>query len=47
VVRGWQDEHATWLAGVGASVHEVESLDLEESFVELLRSGRVTAGGVR
>jgi ABC-2 type transport system ATP-binding protein len=47
VVRGWQDDHATWLANVGASVHEVESLDLEESFVELLRGGRVAAGGER
>ena len=44
VVRGWQDEHAAWLASAGASVREVESLDLEESFVELLRSGRVAAG---
>jgi ABC-2 type transport system ATP-binding protein len=47
VVRGWQDEHATWLAGAGASVKEVEALDLEESVVELLRSGRVTSDGVR
>lgn len=43
VVRGWQDEHAGWLAHVGASVTEVEPLDLEESFVELLRSGRASA----
>ncbi|HYV99022.1 MAG TPA: ABC transporter ATP-binding protein [Gemmatimonadaceae bacterium] len=40
VVRGWQDAHAGWLSQSGASVSEVESLDLEESFVELLRSGR-------
>jgi ABC-2 type transport system ATP-binding protein len=45
VVRGWQDDHTAWLATTGASVHEVESLDLEESFVELLRSGRVTPAG--
>jgi hypothetical protein len=44
VVRGWQDDHAAWLTSVGANVREVESLDLEESFVELLRSGRVSAG---
>jgi ABC-2 type transport system ATP-binding protein len=47
VVRGWQDDHASWLASTGASVHEVESLDLEESFVELLRSGRGGAAGER
>lgn len=47
VVRGWQDDHASWLANTGASVREVESLDLEESFVELLRSGRIAAGGER
>lgn len=40
VVRGWQNDHSSWLASVGASLTEVESLDLEESFVELLRSGR-------
>lgn len=40
VVRGWQDDHASWLTGVGASLREVESLDLEESFVELVRTGR-------
>ena len=43
VVRGWQDAHASWLTNVGATVREVESLDLEESFVELLRSGRASA----
>ena len=40
VVRGWQDAHASWLTSSGASLREVEPLDLEESFVELLRSGR-------
>jgi ABC-2 type transport system ATP-binding protein len=43
VVRGWQDTHAQWLTSAGASLREVESLDLEESFVELLRSGRGSA----
>jgi ABC-2 type transport system ATP-binding protein len=47
VVRGWQDDHASWLSHAGAEVREVESLDLEESFVELLRSGRVAVGGER
>jgi ABC-2 type transport system ATP-binding protein len=45
VVRGWQDDHASWLTSAGASVREVESLDLEESFVELLRSGRAGTPG--
>ena len=40
VVRGWQDEHVSWLTRAGATLSEVESLDLEESFVELLRGGR-------
>ena len=44
VVRGWQDAHASWLTNAGATLREVESLDLEESFVELLRSGRGAAG---
>ena len=43
VVRGWQTDHTAWLTSVGASLSEVESLDLEESFVELLRSGRAGA----
>ena len=40
VVRGWQDSHIAWMTNAGATVREVESLDLEESFVELLRGGR-------
>jgi hypothetical protein len=47
VVRGWQDDHASWLTGVGASLREVESLDLEESFVELVRTGRPNAPAER
>ena len=40
VVRGWQPPMAQWFAGVGAAVKEVMDLDLEEGFVELLRSSR-------
>jgi ABC-2 type transport system ATP-binding protein len=40
VVRGWQDAHAEWLTARGTSLRGVDALDLEESFVELLRSGR-------
>ena len=40
VVRGWQPPMAQWFEGVGAAVKEVVDLDLEEGFVELLRSSR-------
>jgi ABC-2 type transport system ATP-binding protein len=40
VVRGYTDAHAAWLQAHGVEVRAVEALDLEESFVELLRSGR-------
>jgi ABC-2 type transport system ATP-binding protein len=40
VVRGWQDAHAEWLTARGATLRSIDALDLEESFVELLRSGR-------
>ncbi len=40
VVRGWQDSHAGWFSNAGATLRDVESLDLEDSFVELLSSGR-------
>ena len=43
VVRGWQAPMAQWFAGVGAEVREVVDLDLEEGFVELLRSSRTPA----
>ncbi len=39
-VRGWQPEMASWLAAQGAELHEVMDLDLEESFVELLKTSR-------
>jgi len=41
VVRGWQPEMQEWFARVGAEVRDVQDLDLEESFVELLRGSRV------
>ena len=40
VVRGWQPPMAQWFEGVGAAVKEVVDLDLEEGFVEVLRSSR-------
>ncbi len=41
VVRGWQPEMHEWFVRVGAEVRDVQDLDLEESFVELLRGARV------
>lgn len=40
VVRGWQGPMAQYFEGVGATLREVVDLDLEESFVELLRTFR-------
>jgi ABC-2 type transport system ATP-binding protein len=40
VVRGWQPEMREWFQRSGAEVREVIDLDLEESFVELLRGAR-------
>ena len=40
VVRGWQPEMAQWFQRGGAELRGVMDLDLEESFVELLRSSR-------
>jgi len=40
IVRGWQDPMRQYFEGVGASVRDVVDLDLEEGFVELLRSSR-------
>jgi ABC-2 type transport system ATP-binding protein len=42
VVRGWRSDMSQWFATVGSEVREVIDLDLEESFVELLRSARTT-----
>jgi ABC-2 type transport system ATP-binding protein len=40
IVRGWQDPMRQYFEGVGANVRDVVDLDLEEGFVELLRSSR-------
>lgn len=40
VVRGWQPEMREWFQRSGAELREVQDLDLEDSFVELLRGSR-------
>lgn len=40
LVRGWQPPMKHWVEGVGAELRDVIDLDLEESFVELLRAAR-------
>jgi len=40
IVRGWQDPMRQYFDGVGATLRDVIDLDLEEGFVELLRSSR-------
>jgi ABC-type multidrug transport system ATPase subunit len=40
VVRGWRDPMRDYFASIGATVRDVADLDLEEGFVELLRSSR-------
>jgi ABC-2 type transport system ATP-binding protein len=40
IVRGWQDPMRQYFEGVGATLRDVVDLDLEEGFVELLRSAR-------
>ncbi len=40
VVRGWDQEMASYFASVGAALEDVIDLDLEDSFVELLRTFR-------
>lgn len=40
LVRGWMPSMHEYVTSVGASVREVIDLDLEEGFVELLRSNR-------
>lgn len=44
VVRGWQDPMRQYFDGVGAALREVVDLDLEEGFVELLRTFRAPSG---
>lgn len=46
VVRGWQPEMRGWFQGGAAELRDVMDLDLEESFVELLRTSRGPAEGV-
>ena len=41
VVRGWQPEMREWFQRSGAEVRDVQDLDLEDSFVELLRGARI------
>lgn len=40
IVRGWQDPMRTYFDGAGMTLRDVVDLDLEEGFVELLRSSR-------
>ena len=40
VVRDWEPDMAPYFATIGAALHEVIDLDLEEGFVELLRASR-------
>jgi ABC-2 type transport system ATP-binding protein len=40
VVRGWQDPMRQYFDGVGMNLRDIVDLDLEEGFVELLRSSR-------
>jgi ABC-type multidrug transport system ATPase subunit len=40
IVRGWEPPMRHYFDGVGATVRDVIDLDLEEGFVELLRSSR-------
>jgi len=41
VVRGWQPTMRQYFEGIGAVLQDVIDLDLEEGFVELLRTARV------
>ncbi len=45
IVRGWAEGMEATLGGQGARVREVAHLDLEESFVELLRAARPEVWG--
>jgi ABC-2 type transport system ATP-binding protein len=40
IVRGWQDPMRAWFPAAGLELRDVVDLDLEEGFVELLRSSR-------
>lgn len=43
VVRGWETPMKGYFGGIGASLRETIDLDLEEGFVELLRTARTTS----
>ena len=45
VVRGWEVGMSDYLVAAGVRLREVVDLDLEEGFVELLRTTRLVAGG--
>ena len=47
VVRGWQPEMKEWFVRSGAEVRDVEDLDLEDSFVELLSGARAVTEEAR
>jgi ABC-2 type transport system ATP-binding protein len=47
IVRGWEAPMSYYLETVGATLRDVIDLDLEESFVELLRSSRTPNQGSR
>jgi len=44
VVRNWMPEMSAYFDGIGANLEDVIDLDLEDSFVELLRASREPAG---
>jgi len=44
IVRGWEPEMTMYFDGIGASLQTVIDLDLEEGFVELLRTFRAPRG---
>jgi ABC-2 type transport system ATP-binding protein len=47
IIRGWEEEMGAFFTEAGATVREVVHLDLEEGFVELLRSARPGVWGGR
>jgi hypothetical protein len=44
LVRGWEPAMTTWFDSHGASVQSIVDLDLEDGFVELLRTFRGPRG---
>lgn len=44
LVRGWESGMRTWFDGCGAELQSIVDLDLEDGFVELLRTFRAPAG---